>query len=76
MTAAAAIADGGYDHAVNVAGGLHHSGPRAASGFCVYNDIGVAISWLLEQGASGSPTSTSTPITVTVCRRSSGTSQG
>ncbi len=50
MTAAAAIADGGYDHAVNVAGGLHHSGPRAASGFCVYNDIGVAISWLLEQG--------------------------
>jgi acetoin utilization protein AcuC len=38
-------------HAVNVAGGLHHAMRRAASGFCVYNDLAVAIKWLLAAGA-------------------------
>ena len=28
--------------------GLHHSMPDAASGFCVFNDVGVAIRFLLE----------------------------
>jgi len=37
-------------HAVNLMGGLHHAMPGYASGFCVYNDIGVAIAWLLDQG--------------------------
>ena len=41
---------GDAEHAINLAGGLHHAMPDAASGFCVYNDVGVAISWLLEQG--------------------------
>jgi len=30
-------------HAFNPAGGLHHAGRDHAAGFCVYNDIGVAI---------------------------------
>ncbi|RJK96075.1 acetoin utilization protein AcuC [Vallicoccus soli] len=38
-------------HAVNVAGGLHHAGRAAASGFCVYNDPAVGIARLLELGA-------------------------
>lgn len=38
------------DHAVNIFGGLHHAMPDRASGFCIYNDIGVAIAWLLDQG--------------------------
>ncbi len=39
------------DHAANVAGGLHHAMPDRASGFCVYNDVAVAIRWLLAHGA-------------------------
>jgi acetoin utilization protein AcuC len=38
-------------HAANVSGGLHHAMPDKASGFCVYNDIAVAIRWLLDNGA-------------------------
>jgi len=38
-------------HAVNVAGGLHHAMRAMASGFCVYNDPAIAIRWLLAQGA-------------------------
>lgn len=38
------------DHAVNIAGGLHHAMANRASGFCVYNDPALAISWLLGQG--------------------------
>lgn len=48
LAAARAVRSGEYDHAVNVAGGLHHAMPAAASGFCVYNDPAVAISWLLN----------------------------
>ena len=40
----------GFEHVVSLAGGLHHAMPGAAEGFCVYNDIGVAIQWLLDQG--------------------------
>jgi len=38
-------------HAVSIAGGHHHAMRRAASGFCVYNDLAVAIKWLLAAGA-------------------------
>lgn len=31
-------------------GGLHHGGPNFASGFCVFNDAAVALSWLTQQG--------------------------
>ncbi|QKR00328.1 acetoin utilization protein AcuC [Metallosphaera tengchongensis] len=32
----------GFDHAVNVGGGLHHAQRRSASGFCVFNDVAIA----------------------------------
>lgn len=38
-------------HAANISGGLHHAMPDKASGFCVYNDVAVAIRWLLDNGA-------------------------
>ena len=50
LTAARAVHSGRAQHAVNIAGGLHHAMPGMASGFCIYNDIGVAIAWLLAQG--------------------------
>ena len=33
----------GIDHAFNPIGGLHHSKRDSAGGFCVFNDIGIAI---------------------------------
>jgi acetoin utilization protein AcuC len=33
----------GIDHAFNPIGGLHHSRRDSAAGFCVFNDIGIAI---------------------------------
>ncbi|WP_406319263.1 acetoin utilization protein AcuC [Streptosporangium sp. NBC_01639] len=52
IAAARAVWTGEAEHAVNVAGGLHHAMAAAASGFCVYNDPAAAIGWLLSQGAS------------------------
>jgi acetoin utilization protein AcuC len=49
--AALAVWSGEAAHAVNFCGGLHHAMPALASGFCVYNDIGVAIAALLDAGA-------------------------
>ncbi len=43
--------NGGAQHAVNIAGGLHHAMRGRAAGFCVYNDPAVAITRLLELGA-------------------------
>lgn len=37
-------------HAFNPAGGLHHAQARAASGFCIYNDLAVGIAAALEAG--------------------------
>ncbi|MBE1531709.1 acetoin utilization protein AcuC [Actinomadura algeriensis] len=51
VAAAEAVWTGRAEHAANIAGGLHHALPGAASGFCVYNDPAVAIAWLLERGA-------------------------
>jgi acetoin utilization protein AcuC len=48
--AARAVWRGEVTHAVNLTGGLHHAMPDRASGFCIYNDVAVAIAWLLEQG--------------------------
>jgi acetoin utilization protein AcuC len=50
LLAAQAVHSGEVEHAVNLAGGLHHALPGSAEGFCVYNDIAVAIAWLLDQG--------------------------
>jgi acetoin utilization protein AcuC len=50
VDAARAVRTGGAQHAVNLAGGLHHAMPSRASGFCIYNDAAVAIAWLLTDG--------------------------
>jgi acetoin utilization protein AcuC len=39
-------------HSANITGGLHHAMPERASGFCVYNDVAVGITWLLANGAT------------------------
>lgn len=51
LMAANAVWNGEAKHAVNLAGGLHHAQRASASGFCIYNDIAVAIYDILEQGA-------------------------
>ena len=48
---ARAVWEGRADHGVNISGGLHHAMPGNASGFCIYNDVAVAIQWLLDHGA-------------------------
>src|SRR4051812_28792585 len=49
--AAQAVWSGESAHAVNFAGGLHHAMPARASGFCVYNDVALAIRTLRDAGA-------------------------
>ncbi|MCU1658460.1 MAG: NAD-independent protein deacetylase AcuC, partial [Pseudonocardiales bacterium] len=49
--AARQVWDGHSEHAVNIAGGLHHAMRGYASGFCVFNDVVVAIRTLLAAGA-------------------------
>ena len=50
VAAAEAVRTGEAEHAANIAGGLHHAMRAAASGFCIYNDPAIAITWLLGQG--------------------------
>jgi acetoin utilization protein AcuC len=50
VDAARAVRGGQAEHAINLAGGMHHAMPARASGFCVYNDAAVAIAWLLADG--------------------------
>jgi acetoin utilization protein AcuC len=52
LAAARAVWTGAAQHGASIAGGLHHAMYNSASGFCVYNDLAVAIHWLLSQGAS------------------------
>jgi acetoin utilization protein AcuC len=49
--AARAVWDGHVEHAVNIAGGLHHAMNGYASGFCVFNDVVLAIRTMLAAGA-------------------------
>lgn len=51
VAAARSVWTGEVPRAVSIAGGMHHAMPARASGFCVYNDVGVAIRWLLDNGA-------------------------
>jgi acetoin utilization protein AcuC len=51
LAAAAEVWESRAQHAVSIAGGLHHAMRGSASGFCVYNDPAIAIAWLLRQGA-------------------------
>lgn len=49
LLAAEQVMEGRVEHALNLGGGLHHGFRGKASGFCVYNDISVAIKWLREE---------------------------
>ena len=49
--AAMEVWNGHAQHAVNIAGGLHHAMRESAAGFCVINDVVVAIRALLAAGA-------------------------
>jgi acetoin utilization protein AcuC len=51
VEAARRVWTGEVAHAANISGGLHHAMPAKGSGFCVYNDVAVAIRWLLDHGA-------------------------
>jgi acetoin utilization protein AcuC len=51
VEAARRVWTGEVVHVANISGGLHHAMPDKASGFCVYNDVAVAIRWLLANGA-------------------------
>ncbi len=52
LVAADAVLSGRAEHAFNPAGGLHHAMPARASGFCVYDDPALAITWLLARGVA------------------------
>lgn len=52
LLAAQHIATGHTDRVINLAGGLHHALAEQASGFCIYNDCAIAISWLLDHGVN------------------------
>ena len=45
-----AVLEGEADHAFNPVGGLHHARRDRSAGFCVFNDIGVAIELLRKRG--------------------------
>jgi acetoin utilization protein AcuC len=49
--AAELLWSGQCEHAVNIAGGLHHAMHDSAAGFCVFNDVVLAIRTLLAAGA-------------------------
>ena len=50
--AARTLWEGGVEHAVNIAGGLHHAMRDHASGFCIFNDVVLGIRSLLAAGAT------------------------
>ncbi len=50
LHAAKLVGSGVYDLALNIAGGQHHAFKNRASGFCYFNDVAVAIWYLLNQG--------------------------
>jgi acetoin utilization protein AcuC len=51
VQAAQQVWNGSVQHAVNIAGGLHHAMRGYASGFCVFNDVVLGIRTLRAMGA-------------------------
>ena len=51
IVAARRVWNSASEHAVNIAGGLHHAMRDHASGFCIFNDVVLAIDELLALGA-------------------------
>ncbi len=50
LVAAELVTSNRVDVAFSFGGGMHHAGPAFASGFCVFNDAAVAITWLRQKG--------------------------
>ncbi len=50
VTGAQLVFDGEAEVAFSFSGGMHHARPAWASGFCVFNDVAVAIHWLVRRG--------------------------
>lgn len=46
LRAAELVMSGEVERAFAIAGGLHHGHQSSAAGFCVYNDLAVAIEWI------------------------------
>jgi len=46
LTAAEWVMTGRATRAFSIAGGLHHARRAEAAGFCIYNDLAIAIRWL------------------------------
>ncbi len=53
MAAARAAVAGEVGVAFNLGGGFHHAAPEQGAGFCVYNDVAVAIEAVRAQGFAG-----------------------
>lgn len=49
LQAARAVMRGDTAHAFNSGGGLHHAHPDRASGFCIYNDLAIAIAAVVQE---------------------------
>ncbi|WP_096436160.1 acetoin utilization protein AcuC [Alteribacter populi] len=49
LTAVDCIFEEGYQHALNLGGGLHHGFRGKASGFCIYNDSSIAIEYIRKK---------------------------
>lgn len=50
LVATELVASGEVEVAFNISGGLHHAAPNFASGFCIFNDVVIAINHLLSKG--------------------------
>ena len=50
LSAARLVSSGSVTRALNIAGGLHHAQTGTGSGFCVYNDLSIAIADLVGSG--------------------------
>ena len=48
VKAVSLVAEGKFKKAIGIGGGLHHAKPDFGEGFCVYNDVAVAIKYLKE----------------------------
>ncbi|MGH7553416.1 MAG: acetoin utilization protein AcuC [Longimicrobiales bacterium] len=49
LTAAELVMTGRVTRAFSIAGGLHHARRAEAAGFCIYNDLAVAIRWMQRE---------------------------
>lgn len=49
LTAAELVMSGRVRRAFSIAGGLHHARRAEAAGFCIYNDLAIAIRWMQQK---------------------------